>query len=57
MIEAFDVSVEISGRRILEGVSLAAKPGQLTSVICPNGSGKTTLMKARCRDYAYDGLI
>jgi iron complex transport system ATP-binding protein len=57
MIEAFDVSVEISGRRILENVSLSARPGQLTAVIGPNGSGKTTLMKALCRDYAYDGLI
>ena len=57
MIEAYDVSVEISGRRILEGVSLTAKPGQLTAVIGPNGSGKTTLMRALCRDYAYDGLI
>src|SRR4051812_7879657 len=57
MIEAFDVSVEIGGRPVLEHVGFTARPGQLTAVIGPNGSGKTTLMKALCRDYDYDGLV
>ncbi|HTM78719.1 MAG TPA: heme ABC transporter ATP-binding protein [Devosia sp.] len=57
MIQAQNISVNISGRRILESVDLVAKPGQLTAVIGPNGSGKTTLMKALCRDYAYTGTI
>lgn len=57
MIEAHDISVEISNRRILEGVDFIAKPGELTAIIGPNGSGKTTLMKALCRDYSYAGRI
>ena len=57
MIHAQDITVDISGRRILEGVDLTASPGQLTAIIGPNGSGKTTLMKALCRDYAYEGHI
>jgi iron complex transport system ATP-binding protein len=57
MINAQNITVDIGGRRILDGVSLIAKPGHLTAVIGPNGSGKTTLMKALCRDHAYSGRI
>ncbi|HTM77514.1 MAG TPA: ATP-binding cassette domain-containing protein, partial [Devosia sp.] len=49
MIQAQNISVDISGRRILQDVDFVAKPGEVTAVIGPNGSGKTTLMKALCR--------
>lgn len=42
---ATSVSCELSGTRILSGVSLTAQPGQVTAIIGANGSGKTTLMR------------
>jgi iron complex transport system ATP-binding protein len=38
--------VSISGKTLLDGVTFAALPGQLTGVIGPNGAGKSTLMRA-----------
>lgn len=57
MIVVEDITVDINHRRILHGVSLTARPGEITVVIGPNGSGKSTLMKALSRDYAYGGSI
>jgi branched-chain amino acid transport system permease protein len=39
-----DVSKTFGGATALDGVSLTARPGQVTSIIGPNGSGKTTLL-------------
>jgi iron complex transport system ATP-binding protein len=57
MIHVDNIAVEIGERRILDGVSFSAYPGQVTAIIGPNGSGKSTLMKALCRDYAFSGAI
>ena len=40
-----DVTVELGGRRILDDVSFALAPGQLTGLIGSNGAGKTTLLR------------
>jgi iron complex transport system ATP-binding protein len=40
-----DVAVDLSGRRVLEGVSAAIRPGGLTAIVGPNGSGKSTLLR------------
>ncbi len=41
-----DIAVILSGKRVLDNVSLEAGPGELHVVMGPNGSGKTTLVKA-----------
>ena len=39
------LTVMLGGRRILDGLTLAAQPGRLTAVLGPNGAGKTTLIR------------
>jgi zinc/manganese transport system ATP-binding protein len=40
-----DITVELGGRRILDDVSFALAPGELTGLIGSNGAGKTTLLR------------
>ena len=40
------MQVRIGGRTVLDGATLAIKPGVLTGIVGPNGAGKTTLMRA-----------
>ena len=43
-IDSLDVSIK--SIRILRGVSLRIRPGQMAGLIGRNGAGKTTLMRA-----------
>jgi branched-chain amino acid transport system ATP-binding protein len=42
-IAAYGLRLQIGGATILDGIDLAAAPGELLGVIGPNGAGKTTL--------------
>ncbi len=44
-LEVNGVTVELGGRRVLEDVSFALAPGELTGLIGSNGAGKTTLLR------------
>jgi iron complex transport system ATP-binding protein len=39
------ICVDIAGRRIVTGISIAAGDGQFTGLLGPNGSGKSTILK------------
>ncbi len=40
-----ELEVTLDGRRVLDGIDLALRPGASIGVVGPNGSGKTTLLR------------
>lgn len=57
MIEVDSVSVSLSGKPIVHGVSFTAEAGRFTAIVGPNGSGKTTTMKAVAGEVTYGGTV
>jgi iron complex transport system ATP-binding protein len=56
-LTAQDVSVRLSGRVVLQDISLALSPGHLVALVGPNGAGKTTLLRALAGLVPSEGAI
>ncbi len=54
---ADNIRVRVGQKTVLEGVSVAAQPGQITAIVGPNGSGKSTLIKALTGELPAEGPI
>jgi ATP-binding cassette subfamily B multidrug efflux pump len=48
-VEVKGLTVEISGRKLLEDVSFTIPPGTVTAIVGRTGAGKSTLVEAMCR--------
>lgn len=48
-LQAHEVQLSYGDRTIAKDLSVAIKPGKITSIIGPNGCGKSTLLKALAR--------
>jgi urea transport system ATP-binding protein len=55
MLEVENLTLKYGQSQILHGVSLMAKPGQVTAVMGTNGVGKTSLLKAISGRHPYAG--
>ena len=52
-----NLSVDVPGRRLLDGITLNLPEGQVIALIGHNGSGKSTLLKVLARQVAAQGRI
>src|ERR1700712_3843668 len=43
MLEVRNLHVEVEGQKILRGLDLTVRPGEVAAIMGPNGSGKSTL--------------
>ncbi|HVC24562.1 MAG TPA: ABC transporter ATP-binding protein [Acidimicrobiales bacterium] len=57
MIEIDDVSVDLGGARVIDGVSAEVSDAGVVGLVGPNGAGKTTLLRAVAGLVAYHGTI
>ena len=56
-LTAHSVNVKLSGRAVLNDISLALSAGHLVALVGPNGAGKTTLLRALAGLVPSDGTI
>ena len=55
MLEIADLTLKYGQSQILNGITMTAKPGQVTAVMGTNGVGKTSLLKAIAGRHPYSG--
>lgn len=48
VLSVFDLKMAFGGLKVLDGVNLEVKPGEIRGLIGPNGAGKTTLLNVIC---------
>jgi len=46
LIEIANLSVTLSGRKIIENIAINIRAGEVLTILGPNGAGKTTLLRA-----------
>jgi len=56
-IELTNVTVELGGRPVVDGIEAAVARGEWVALIGPNGAGKTTLLRAIARLVPFAGSI
>ncbi len=57
LLELDRVSVALSGREVLRGISFTAEKGALIALAGPNGAGKSTLLKAIAGVVPFSGAV
>ena len=55
MLEVRDISYQIRNRKLLDGVTFRANPGELLAIVGSNGAGKSTLLKLCTRELKASG--
>ena len=55
MLELRDITLKYGQSQILNGISLVARPGEITCVMGTNGVGKTSLLKAIAGRHPFSG--
>ena len=54
VLEIKDLHVEIEGKKILKGVNMTLKTGEVAAIMGPNGTGKSTLSAAIMGNPSYE---
>ncbi|WED22663.1 heme ABC transporter ATP-binding protein [Vibrio sp. JC009] len=52
-----NISLKLSGKSILDNISVTFRPAELTILLGPNGAGKSSLLKMITREWACNGEI